>query len=375
MENAPFGPGSEQMQAAGAADDPGFWGESLDAEPGALAWIWEGFLAPGDVTLLTSQWKSGKTTLISVLLSRLKEGGELAGLPVRPLASTPSAPRQGSAIVVSEEPRAQWRRRHRKLDLRHVYFICQPFRGKPTLEQWLALLERIARLHARHQFSLLVIDTLTTFLPGRNEASAGVMIEALLPLRRLTQLGLSILLVHHPAKGVPLPGQAARGSGALASFTDINLEMSWYARCDTTDRRRRILAHSRYDQTPRELVLELNADGTDYIVHGDFSADEFSQNWHYLRTVLEDAPDKRTRQQLRADWPADFPCPSEATLARWLTRAAAAALVCHEGTGRRADPLRYWLPGQEKKWRADPNYSIRQLLEEDQQRRQGLRRI
>jgi hypothetical protein len=37
-----------------------------------------------------------------------------------------------------------------------------------------------------------------------------------------------------------------------------------------------------------------------------------------------------------------------------LTRAVAAGLVCQEGTGRRADPLRYWLPGQEKKWRAIP---------------------
>ena len=109
------------------------------------------------------------------------------------------------------------------------------------------------------------------------------------------------------------------------------------ALADTTDRRRRILAHSRYEETRRELVLELCADGTDYIVHGDFSADEFGQNWHYLRTVLEDSPGKRTRQQLRAEWPPDFPCPSEATLIRWLNRAAQAALVCQEGTGRRAD--------------------------------------
>jgi len=39
---------------------------------------------PGNITLLTSQWKSGKTTLIAVLLSRLKAGGQLAGLPVLP---------------------------------------------------------------------------------------------------------------------------------------------------------------------------------------------------------------------------------------------------------------------------------------------------
>src|SRR5450755_3582489 len=33
-------------------------------------WLWQGYLRPGAVTLLTSLWKSGKSTLLSVLLSR-----------------------------------------------------------------------------------------------------------------------------------------------------------------------------------------------------------------------------------------------------------------------------------------------------------------
>jgi hypothetical protein len=54
-----------------------------------LAWLWLGFVARGGVTLLTSQWKAGKTTLLSLLLARLKPGGSLAGqflLAVRFLA-------------------------------------------------------------------------------------------------------------------------------------------------------------------------------------------------------------------------------------------------------------------------------------------------
>src|SRR6516165_7877299 len=61
-------------------------------------WLWQGYLLPGAVTLLTSLWKSGKSTLLSVLLSRLKAGGALAGLPVR----------AGRAVVVSEEPAELW---------------------------------------------------------------------------------------------------------------------------------------------------------------------------------------------------------------------------------------------------------------------------
>ena len=45
-----------------------------------ITWLWQGLIARGKITLLTSQWKSGKTTLVSVLLSKLQTGGELAGL-------------------------------------------------------------------------------------------------------------------------------------------------------------------------------------------------------------------------------------------------------------------------------------------------------
>jgi hypothetical protein len=213
---------------------------------------------------------------------------------------------------------------------------------------------------------LVAIDTLTTFLPGRNEASAPLMMEALLPLRRLSQRGVAILLNHHPKKGLPLPGQAARGSGALASFTDINLEMSWYQPKETTDRRRRILAHSRHEETPRQLVIELNADGDDYLVHGTFDDDEFAQNWEKLCMVLEDANDKKTRQELRDEWPRDFPCPSDATLYRWLVRAVAAGFVCQEGTGRRADPFRHWLPSRAEQWKQDPMHQFNQMMDESQ---------
>jgi hypothetical protein len=320
-----------------------------------VSWLWRGYLAPGSVTLLTSQWKSGKTTLLSILLSRLNKGGELAGLAVAP----------ARAVVLSEEPRANWRERHARLKLRTTYLICRPFTGKPSMAQWLALLDHVADLRRKHDVRLFVVDTLATFLPGRNEASAAVMLESLTPLQRLTQLGMSVLLVHHPGKGKPLPGQAARGSGALAGFVDIILEMNWCSHATENDRRRRLLAFSRHDETPRQLVIELNPEGTDYLTHGDFEADEFLQSWDRLRMVLEDASDKRTRRQILDEWPADFPPPSDITLWRWLQRAAALGLITQEGSGRRTDPFRYWLPSQEARWRADPLYEFKRRCEEN----------
>src|SRR5262249_52012644 len=77
------------------------------ASAGQPGWLLQGYLAPGNVTLLTSQWKSGKTTLMSVLLSRMKTGGQFAGLPLR----------AGRATVVSEESPAHWVARSQHLDL------------------------------------------------------------------------------------------------------------------------------------------------------------------------------------------------------------------------------------------------------------------
>src|ERR1700731_2132831 len=71
------------------------------SNPGKMNWLWRGFLAPGQLTLLTSLWKSGKTTLLSVLLSRLEEDGELLGMPVR----------FAKALVVSEEDPVLWQMR------------------------------------------------------------------------------------------------------------------------------------------------------------------------------------------------------------------------------------------------------------------------
>ena len=57
-------------------------------------WIWHGLLARLTPTLLTGHGKlTGKTTLLSILLSRRARGGQLAGLAVNP----------GKTIIVSEE--------------------------------------------------------------------------------------------------------------------------------------------------------------------------------------------------------------------------------------------------------------------------------
>jgi hypothetical protein len=324
---------------------PLLWGGAnltAAASPTA-AWLWQGFLAPGAVTVLTSQWKAGKTTLASVLLARLKTGGTLAGLPLA----------AGQAIVVSEEGPDHWHRRHQKLDFgEHVGWFCRPFHGRPRLPDWLAFVDGLADLHARRPFSLLLIDPLAAFLPG-NENYAGSMLEALMPLQRLTARRVSVLVLHHPSKGDPPVGQAARGSGALPGSADIVIEMRSFPRAADDDRRRRLWAWSRYPETPRRLVIEWTADGSDYLAHGSFLEEEFARHWHALRAVMAEAPHKLSRAELLRRWPNSRP-PDRLTLRRWLERAVSQGLLRNDGAGRRSHPFRYWLPEMEVVWRKDP---------------------
>ena len=317
-------------------------------------WLWHGYLARGAVTLLTSQWKMGKTTLLSVLLARLAAGGELAGRAVE----------AGRAVVVSEEAPELWVRRAGQLDLgRHVCWMCRPFDHKPDAREWEALIDFLLGLGQEHGLTLAVIDPLAAFLPGRDENSAGAMLATLLPLRRLTAAGMAVWLLHHPGKHGRGVGMLARGSGALSGHVDVLMEMSAVDPADAADRRRRLRAFSRFTETPPEQVLALNAGGTDYDALGGDEAAVLSRDWPALWLVLTAALGKMTRAEVLAAWPPDRDRPSPLTLWRCLERGVAQGRILRDGPGTSAEPFRYWLPEQQAAWETDPAGLLNRLLE------------
>ncbi len=331
---------------------PVLWGDELAAVGGTTVWLWDGYLAAGNITLLTSQWKSGKTTLLSVLLARRESGGQLGGLDVRP----------GRTAVVSEEPALLWNERRQRLGFGpSAAFLCRPFLGKPTVAQWSALIERLADLHAGRGVDLAVIDPLAAFLPGRGESHADLILEALLPLRRLTALGMAVLLLHHPRKGAVADGQAARGSGALAGLADVVIEMRCPGR-GAADRRRVLYGYSRHERTPHDLVVELNPEGTDYVRLGSLEDVEFAKVWEWLRGAFAGAHTKLTRADVAARWPGAEGAPCDAELWRRLDEALARGLLRREGAGHKGSPYRYWLPGREEQWKDDPLHRVQESI-------------
>ncbi len=118
-------------------------------EPGD--WIWQGLIKPGNVTLLTSQWKAGKTTLLSILLGLRVTGGMLGGLAVK----------SGATLVVTEEDLPLWDARAQKYAFGDsACFFHRPFKTIPTEQEWQGLLERALTVNREHGVDLVVIDPL-----------------------------------------------------------------------------------------------------------------------------------------------------------------------------------------------------------------------
>ena len=308
-------------------------------------WLWQGYVARGATTLLTSQWKSGKTTLISVLLARLAGGGQLAGLDLA----------KAKAAVVSEERLEHWRRRHERLSFpEDLVFLCRPFSARPTRESWQALVDKLARLGEERGTELVVIDPLSQFLPPSSENQSSAILDALQPFERLTAAGQAVLLVHHPRKKESAPGLAARGSGALASAVDILVEMKMPPGSVPQDRRRKLSAWSRFEDTPCERIIELSPDGTDYTESQLETADDRREDYVAMVEHLLTSPARQlTRRQLLDAWPKKAPTPHPVMLWRALDGAVKSGKLVQEGTGCKGDPLRYAVPGLEATWRPD----------------------
>lgn len=301
-------------------------------------WLWHGFLARGNITLLTSQWKAGKTTFLAGLLGRMAADGEFLDRPCR----------AAKAVVVSEESRQMWASRLKALPIGpHARLLTRPFPARPTPDEWNRLVEQAERLRLTGDLDLFVVDPLASFLPGRSDSDPGTLLDLLTPLRRLADTGVAVLVLHHPRKAASEEGSAARGSGALLGYVDIILELHRYGRLRSDECRRRLVGLSRHPDTPRSRVYEWTPGTTEFRSLGDPFAKQFRDNWGQVRAILETRRRPATGRDLLDDWPADLPKPGKAVLYGWLSRAFAEELVQRTGGGTSNDPYRFSLPHED----------------------------
>jgi len=297
-------------------------------------WLWPGVLATGSITLLVGEWKAGKTTLLSVLLARLATGGTLAGRPVR----------QASVLVISEEAPVLWKERNARFHYPNtIRFLCQPFPGQATHDEWQDLIDVTDNTIQHKGFpDVLVLDPLMMFFPGDGETYTKHLVNLLIPLRRLTNRGCAILMLHHPPKN---PGRKffGRGNAGLHAFVDIDAKF-FHDRDSRSDRVRRIEAKSRIFGSGASFRLSLTEDGLDYeAVPEEPVFGGWEEGWLVIRGLLESAGKPLSALEIRKAWFEDYERPCVVTLRRWLWHAHAEGLLTRSGSGRCNDPYRFTL--------------------------------
>jgi len=224
------------------------WASELTAPPKADEWLWEGYLPRSGIVLLSALWKAGKTTLLSHLLRAFAESGSFLGQQIR----------ASRVLYVSEEGERHWVRRRDDLRIGdHAGFYLQPFAAKPSSADWLGFLAGLKADVLAHGFDLVVFDTLAKLWPVTEENDAGQVDAALMPLWEVTKAGAGVLLIHHLRKSGGQEYTGSRGSGALSAFPDIVVELTRFDPGNPKDRKRKLNAKGRYDETPDEVILEL----------------------------------------------------------------------------------------------------------------------
>ena len=296
-----------------------------------IEWLWDGYLARGQITLLTSLWKSGKTTLLAELLRALGPGEPFLG----------RATVAGSALVLTEELLIHWSARHAAKPFPNTLAFAKHTNERPaTRHDWIAFFGKMGTKPP----DLFVIDPLANVLPTHAECSTPAALDFLRELRTFAMRGGSaVLLLHHPSKALTPDGPAgrgARGVGVWSSFADILLELKHYSPRERDHTRRTIVGRSRYPETPRRLCYARD-ETTGQMTAFDPVADAHRDILQVVHTLLTQFSRRLTVSEMIESWPEDADPVARSVLYEALKLAAGRGELKREGSGGSGEPYRY----------------------------------
>jgi hypothetical protein len=292
-----------------------------------VPWIWDGLVAEDAVTLLSAPEKTGKTTLLSLLLDRRREGGQLLGRTVRP----------GRTILCSEENDNLWALRQPPLDFGPQLEFHRPLGGNPSPRRWRRFIDHLLDL-GEDFFDLLVIDTVMSFLPAAQNNPVSLR-KALHELRVVAGRPAGVLLLHQACAA----RSRSRARGPLTAFADVLIDMQ-VPPGNRFARLRHFHGVGRYPGTLQHVAAELSPEGTDYLVLADGPPEAaLAPALETLVQLLRQGPAPLTRQEILARWPEGEPPPRADSLWRCLTRGCESGLLVRTGAGNKAEAFRYGL--------------------------------
>lgn len=234
----------------------------LTASAEEVPWVWNGYLAEACLTVLGGREKGGKSTLTYALIRAILTGDDFLGRNVAP----------SGVVLLTEKSLASVRKKLEKFAISEEKGALRVVtragvKGRPNLVN--NICDAIAEAK-RVGAKVLIVDTLSFWaqLKGDAENSAGSIQQgAVWPFLEAAGEGLAVLVVHHLSKGT----EELRGSTALGASVDIIVKLHGVGEARN---RRRLATESRFDETPVELVIEL--EGNQYRVLGtpvDIGAD------------------------------------------------------------------------------------------------------
>ena len=217
----------------------------MEQVPPKVTWLWEPFIAEGLLTVVASEPKKGKSTLLAHLVRAMCKGSAFLGQPTR----------KPTAVWIFSEERQALSTRIQELSLLAAAEDSQlPLLISARHPSWKEL---VAELSKAKRGTLVILDTIHRFWSIENENDAAQVDAAMNPLIDVAQeRSLALVLVHHLGKGAGNSLRAIRGSSAIGGAVDIACVIS---PIKNRPEHRKIRVEGRFK--PLELTAQLTADG------------------------------------------------------------------------------------------------------------------
>lgn len=308
---------SQGLDDGGINFRPIFLSDLIANEEVERRWIWWPFMPEGAVILLGGLPKSGKTTFAYHLVRAIAKGTPFLGFDTA---------KRHVLILALEEHRQDVKDRCLALGIPidSVIFHIGPLRAK------FVEMKAIKDLIKTYNIGLVIVDTLARFWiikEENNATEADMAMAPIMELARETEVG--ILLIHHVRKSPGDEGTEFRGSGDIFANVDAGIILK---RRGDTKNQRELKIHSRYSDTPENIVISLE-DG-EYKVLEELWANGESEKETKILEALTNNP------MLSEDIAQAAGVPG-ATVRRILMRLSKSGKVERYGKGKRGEPYTF----------------------------------
>lgn len=301
----------------------------LAEEDEETAWLVDGLLPSGGLSLILGKPKAGKSTLVRGLCKSVAVGGKWLE---RQCDAGPVV------YLALEEKRAEVRRHFQNLgavpdDPIYVYVDRLPIDTDPVA--WLAKTIEAQSLDP----VLIVIDPMARFIRikdgGNDYMDATRQLEPLISYARDSKAQTHIALVHHSRKAAGEHGDESLGSTAILGSVDTGISL----KREKGAAHRTIYSINRYGQDLEETIALLDEESGWVTLGGTKAAADAKDLGDHIIAFVTRREGPVTRQEIMIGVQG-----KAQAVGNMLKKLCEEGWLGRAGTGRKGDPFRYSIP-------------------------------